>query len=152
MTIEDLVEEWRGKVNKIGFQFHTPFVKGDPLMLPFGEVRSSVVDKIIALKRKYPNFVINSEKQVSLMKGNWGGNWNDARGLPFMGDPFARPHGQDKTAMLHWKRQQQGPQADLRGVRARVLLYTRCAGHNRKLDRSSIKTANSILTGANSAS
>ncbi|MGI0050006.1 MAG: radical SAM protein, partial [Nitrososphaera sp.] len=73
MTVEDLVEEWRGKVNKIGFQFHTPFVKGDPLMLPFGELRSSVVDKIIALKGKYPDFVINSVSQISLMKGNWGG-------------------------------------------------------------------------------
>jgi hypothetical protein len=73
MTVEDLTEEWRGKVNKIGFQFHTPFAKGDPLFMPFGELRSSVVDKIIALKAKYPDFVINSPKQVSLMKGNWGG-------------------------------------------------------------------------------
>jgi Fe-coproporphyrin III synthase len=30
-SIEDLVQEWRGKIYKIGFQFHTPFVKGDPL-------------------------------------------------------------------------------------------------------------------------
>lgn len=30
MTVEDLVEEWQDKVNKIGFQFHTPFVKGGP--------------------------------------------------------------------------------------------------------------------------
>ena len=72
-TIEDLVEEWRGKVNKIAFQFHTPFVKGDPLWLPFGEKRNEVVDKLIALRRKYPDFVINNEKQISLMKGNWGG-------------------------------------------------------------------------------
>ncbi len=72
-TVEDLVEEWKGVVNKIGFQFHTPFVKGDPLAFPFGEKRSAVVDKIIELKKKYPNFVINSPKQVSLMKGNWGG-------------------------------------------------------------------------------
>jgi Fe-coproporphyrin III synthase len=73
MTVEDLTEEWKGKVNKIGFQFHTPFAKGDPLFMPFGELRSSIVDKIIALKKKYPDFVINSPKQVSLMKGNWGG-------------------------------------------------------------------------------
>jgi hypothetical protein len=73
MTVEELTEEWRGKVNKIGFQFHTPFAKGDPLFMPFGELRSSIVDKIIALKKRYPDFVINSPKQVSLMKGNWGG-------------------------------------------------------------------------------
>ncbi len=73
MTVEDLVEEWKGKVNKIGLQFHTPFVKDDPLMLPFGEVRNKVVDKIIAIRRKYPDFIVNPIKQISLMKGNWGG-------------------------------------------------------------------------------
>jgi hypothetical protein len=30
-AVKDLAEEWRGKINKIRFQFHTPFVKGDPL-------------------------------------------------------------------------------------------------------------------------
>jgi Fe-coproporphyrin III synthase len=25
------------------------------------------------LKKKYPNFVVNGVKQLSLMKGNWGG-------------------------------------------------------------------------------
>ncbi len=72
-TVQDLVEEWRGKVNKIGFQFHTPFMKGDPLFMPFGEKRNEVVDGIIALKKKYPDFVINDIRQISLMKGNWGG-------------------------------------------------------------------------------
>jgi len=72
-TVEDLVEEWKGKVNKMGFQFHTPFVKGDPLWMPFGEKRNEVVDKLIALKEKYPGFVVNGENQLSLMKGNWGG-------------------------------------------------------------------------------
>jgi hypothetical protein len=60
-------------VNKIGFQFHTPFVKDDPLWIPFGENRNKVVDSLIALRKKYPDFVINGEKQLSLMKGNWGG-------------------------------------------------------------------------------
>jgi MoaA/NifB/PqqE/SkfB family radical SAM enzyme len=73
MTVEDLVEEWHDKVNKIGFQFHTPFAKGDPLMLPFGESRNQVVDKIIELKKKYPSFIVNPVKQLLLMKGNWGG-------------------------------------------------------------------------------
>jgi MoaA/NifB/PqqE/SkfB family radical SAM enzyme len=73
MTVEDLIEEWRGKVNKIGFQFHTPFVKGDPLMLPFGDIRNQVVDRLIERKKKYPQFIVNPIKQLSLMKGNWGG-------------------------------------------------------------------------------
>jgi len=72
-TIEDLVEEWKNKVNKIGFQFHTPFIKNDPLWMPFGDKRTKVVDNLIALRKKYPHFVINGEKQLSLMKGNWGG-------------------------------------------------------------------------------
>lgn len=25
------------------------------------------------LKRKYPNFIMNADKQLKLMKGNWGG-------------------------------------------------------------------------------
>jgi MoaA/NifB/PqqE/SkfB family radical SAM enzyme len=72
-TVDDLVKEWRGKINKIGFQFHTPFVKGDPLWLPFGDERTQVVDKLIEMRKKYPDFVINGEKQLTLMKGNWGG-------------------------------------------------------------------------------
>jgi Fe-coproporphyrin III synthase len=72
-TIENLVEEWKGKVNKIGFQFHTPFIKNDPLWMPFGDSRNQVVDNLISLRKKYPDFVINAEKQLSLMKGNWGG-------------------------------------------------------------------------------
>jgi MoaA/NifB/PqqE/SkfB family radical SAM enzyme len=72
-TIEDLVEEWKGKVNKIGFQFHTPFIKNDPLWMPFGDKRTKVVENLISLREKYPDFVINGEKQLSLMKGNWGG-------------------------------------------------------------------------------
>ena len=73
MTIEDLVEEWVYKVNKIGLQFHTPFVKGDPLMLPFGSTRNQVVDTIIQLKKKYHKFIVNPIPQLALMKGSWGG-------------------------------------------------------------------------------
>jgi MoaA/NifB/PqqE/SkfB family radical SAM enzyme len=62
-TVQDLVQEWKGIVNKIGFQFHTPFVKGDPLWMPFGEKRNEVVDKLIRLKKNHPNLVINGEKQ-----------------------------------------------------------------------------------------
>jgi Fe-coproporphyrin III synthase len=72
-TAIELAEEWRGKINKIGFQFHTPFMKGDPLWLEFGELRNKVVDQLIQLRTKYPQFVVNTTKQLSLMKGNWGG-------------------------------------------------------------------------------
>jgi MoaA/NifB/PqqE/SkfB family radical SAM enzyme len=72
-SIHALIEEWEGIVNKIGFQFHTPFVKGDPLWIPYGDKRKQIVDNLIDLKKRYPDFVINGEKQLSLMKGNWGG-------------------------------------------------------------------------------
>ena len=72
--VDNLVNEWNGKVNKIGFQFHTPFIKGDPLWLEFGDIRNRVVDRLIELRKKYPSFVINGEKQLRLMKGNWGGH------------------------------------------------------------------------------
>jgi len=72
-SIDGLIEEWSGVINKIGFQFHTPFTMNDPLWLPFGLERSRIVDKLIELKSKYPDFVINSQKQLELMRGNWGG-------------------------------------------------------------------------------
>lgn len=47
-------------------------MKNDPLWLPFGETRDKVVDGIINIKKKYPDYVVNTEKQILLMKGNWG--------------------------------------------------------------------------------
>ena len=89
-TVENLVEEWKGKVNKIGFQFHTPFIKDYPLWMPFGNKRSEVVEKIIQLRRKYPDFVINGEKQSSLMKGNWGGIGTTPGQCPILGYSLTR--------------------------------------------------------------
>jgi Fe-coproporphyrin III synthase len=42
-------------------------------LLPFGDTRNQVVDTIIEMKKKYPDFVVNPRKQILLMKGNWGG-------------------------------------------------------------------------------
>ena len=41
--------------------------------MPFGDKRTKVVDRLISLRKKYPHFVINGKKQLSLMKSNWGG-------------------------------------------------------------------------------
>jgi Fe-coproporphyrin III synthase len=43
-------------------------VKGDPLWMPFGGQRNNIVERLITLKKKYPNFVVNGIKQLSLMK------------------------------------------------------------------------------------
>ncbi len=73
-TVPDVIEEWYGYVNKIGFQFHTPFTKGDPLWLPFGPERTKVVDDIISMIDKYDDqYIINPKSQLELMKKNWGG-------------------------------------------------------------------------------
>ena len=72
-TITDLVEEWHETVHKIAFQFHTPFIKDDSLWLPFGDKRDKVVDNLADLKKRFPKFVVNGERQLSLMRGNWGG-------------------------------------------------------------------------------
>jgi MoaA/NifB/PqqE/SkfB family radical SAM enzyme len=72
-TVIDLVEEWHGIVHKIAFQFHTPFIKDDSLWLPFGDKRDKVVDNLVGLRKRFPKIVVNGEKQLSLMRGNWGG-------------------------------------------------------------------------------
>lgn len=73
-TVKDVAEEWHDYSNKIGFQFHTPFGKGDPLWLPFGPERTKVVDDIISMQKQYDDdYIINPTSQLELMKKNWGG-------------------------------------------------------------------------------
>ena len=73
-TVKKVIEEWHDYVNKIGFQFHTPFMEGDPLWLPFGPERTRVVDEIISLQKKYrKDYIINPKGQLELMKKSWGG-------------------------------------------------------------------------------
>lgn len=73
-TIETVIEDWFDHSNKIGFQFHTPFMKGDPLFMPFGQERTKIIERIIELKKtKYKEYIINPISQLELMKKNWGG-------------------------------------------------------------------------------
>ena len=92
-TVNDLVDEWKGIVNKIGFQFHTPFVKGDPLWLKFGEERNGIVDGLIQLKRKYPDFVINSEKQSVTNERKLGWYWYYSYSMSNLGNTLFRSYG-----------------------------------------------------------
>ena len=74
MTVKQVIEEWYDYSNKIGFQFHTPFMKGDPLWLPFGEKRSKVVDDIITMQENgYKDYIVNPKSQLEIMKKSWGG-------------------------------------------------------------------------------
>lgn len=72
-TVRNVIDDWHDYSNKIGFQFHTPFIKGDPLWLPFGEKRTHLVDEIIRMKQEYKDYIINPTSQLELMKKNWGG-------------------------------------------------------------------------------
>ncbi len=73
-TVKDVAEQWYDYSNKIAFQFHTPFAKGDPLWLPFGPQRTKVIDDIISMKKNFDdNYIINPTKHLELLKKNWGG-------------------------------------------------------------------------------
>ena len=60
-----------------------------------------MVDKLIALKEKYPDFVVNGVKQLSLMKGNWGGVGTTPVHVSFLGHTLVRSHGKGEATVLH---------------------------------------------------
>ena len=73
-TIKTVIDDWKDYSNKIGFQFHTPFMKGDPLWLPFGAERNKVIDEILEMKSNgLKDYIINPKDQLQVMKRNWGG-------------------------------------------------------------------------------
>jgi Fe-coproporphyrin III synthase len=73
-TVKNVIEDWRKYTNKFGIQFHTPFMKEDPLWLPFGEERTKVVDELIEMQNNgYKDYIINPKSQLELMKKSWGG-------------------------------------------------------------------------------
>jgi MoaA/NifB/PqqE/SkfB family radical SAM enzyme len=80
--ITGVAEYWKELAATINFQFHTPFMENDPLWIPYGDKKNEVLDKIIALRRKYPNYVINEEKQLNLLRATWGGNRNGPTNCP----------------------------------------------------------------------
>jgi MoaA/NifB/PqqE/SkfB family radical SAM enzyme len=71
--VSNVIEEWHDYSNKIGVQFHTPFMKNDPLWLPFGDERTQVIDEIKAMKARYSDYIINPAGQLDVMKRSWGG-------------------------------------------------------------------------------
>ena len=79
----------------------------DPLWVPFGPARSRMVDKLIGLKAEYPEFVINSQKQLELMKGNWGGTGTTPIECPSWAILSLDHLGRIKRAMLYRERRYQ---------------------------------------------
>jgi len=72
--IIDVAEYWKDFADGINFQIHTPFMENDPLWIPYGKYRNELLDKIITLKRKYPDYVIHEEDQLNLLRSPWGGD------------------------------------------------------------------------------
>ena len=72
-TVVDVLHEWEDIAGRISIQFHTPFIDNDPLWLPFGDERNRSIDAILEFSRtENKHFVINTKKQLELMRGNWG--------------------------------------------------------------------------------
>ena len=73
-TVPRVIEDWRDHSNKIGFQFHTPFMEGDPLWLPFGKERNETIDYLIEQQQNgLADYIINPKHQLEIMKRSWGG-------------------------------------------------------------------------------
>lgn len=67
--LEDLVEEWRNtKVNGIVFDFYTPIKGLDKSLVLSGEQRDEIIKRLEKLKKKYPSFILNSNRMFNLMK------------------------------------------------------------------------------------
>ncbi len=58
----------------INFQFHTPFQDNDPLWIPYGNKKNKIINQIISLKEKFPNYIIHETKQLELLRAPWGGD------------------------------------------------------------------------------
>ncbi|MEW6775655.1 MAG: radical SAM protein [Bdellovibrionota bacterium] len=71
-TLESLVEEWRQvpNVKNWTFDFFTPIrgLKLDAEQWMGFEVRDGLVDRLVALKRRYPDFIATTEEALRLMK------------------------------------------------------------------------------------
>jgi len=76
-----VAEYWKDLAESINFQFHTPFVENDPLWVPYGKKRD-IINEIISLKRKYPEYVINEIKQLEIVKSPWGGDKSGPTNCP----------------------------------------------------------------------
>jgi Fe-coproporphyrin III synthase len=67
--IEQLVEEWKStKIKGINFDFYTPIEGNEEGLWLSWEERDAVIDRLLALKRKYGTFILNSESILRLMK------------------------------------------------------------------------------------
>ena len=94
------MHEWIGKVNKIGFQFHTPFIKGDPLWLPHMEKNvAKWSSQTYCAKREISGLCgqWSTSNYCQLMKGNWGGVGTTPATVSFLGHTLVGSHGKGEA-------------------------------------------------------
>ncbi len=97
-TVGQVIEDWRGHSNKIGFQFHTPFMEGDPLWLPFGEERDAVVDGLLEMRAgEHRDYIVNPPKQLEMMRRSWGGRGTTPVDCPTWAIVSVDHMGREKT-------------------------------------------------------
>ena len=68
-------------------------MKGGRLVLGFGNLRNEVVDKVIDVRRKFSEFVINSEKQQSLDERKLGRQRHNSNSMSILGHTFFGSYG-----------------------------------------------------------
>ena len=96
-TIKTVIDDWKEYTNKIGFQFHTPFMKGDPLWLPFGKERDRVINELLDLKSNdYKEYIVNPKHQLEIMKTSWGGKGTNPIDCPTWAILSVDHKGQEK--------------------------------------------------------
>lgn len=64
--IEDVVKEFYDYAKGMSISFYTPFSQNDLLWIPYGSLRDRIIDKIRKIKRRYPYFIVNTEKQLEI--------------------------------------------------------------------------------------
>ena len=69
MCIDEMIEEWSHvAIRSVLFQFYTPIRGLDDGLWPDWELRDRILDHLIALKKRYGNFIENHEQVLRLMK------------------------------------------------------------------------------------
>jgi len=68
--IEGVVKEFYDYAKGMSISFCTPFSHSDPLWIPYGSLRDKLIDKIRKIKRRYPHFIVNTEKQLEVFRSS----------------------------------------------------------------------------------
>ncbi len=66
--IEAVAKEFYDYAKGMSISFYTPFSHSDPLWIPYGTLRDKIIGKIKRIKKGYPHFIVNTEKQLEIFR------------------------------------------------------------------------------------